>query len=288
MNKYFNSRRFGLLCKNEVLSNYKSWGLYFITIVGSYTVLAMLITAYNKFTGQGVHGYDPNTLNYLFPGFLFIGGYIVSSLKFSDINDKFKSSLWFSLPGSTFEKYSVGVIVSSIGYSIFIIVSFIVASAISNIFTRPFFGSGMSIFNPLILGADRYAGVVEYSASTGGVNVMVWVLIYVLTNSIFLVGSIVFRKGAFIKTLLVSSVVQTLLSIILGVIIYFTFRIGITDSWDVRIFESIFKYLESHTDSETFNMFMLKWTLLFLIPISLFFNVVGYFKLEEKEVKGGI
>ncbi len=282
MNKYFNTRRFGLLCKNEVLSNYKSWGLYLITIIGIYTVIAMIITAVNKFT-MGTAGFDPNALNYMFPGFLFIGGYIVSALTFSDINDKFKSSLWFSLPGSTLEKYTVGALISSIGYGIFIIAAFVLASSVSVIFTQPLFGSSMAIFNVRLF---------VYDSVNVGPNALLLILIYILTHSMFLVGSIVFRKGAFIKTVLVYSVVQTILSIIIAFIGLLVLKSGISESWDTRMFTKIIELFDEssavYSDGYTFGYYMAKWTLIFGIPFSLFFNVVGYFKLAEKEVKGGI
>lgn len=278
MNNYFNTRRFGLLCKNEVLSNYKSWGLYLITIVGIYTVIAMIITAVNRFAPVPV-GYDPNSLNYMFPGFLFIGGYIVSSLTFSDINDKFKSSLWFSLPGSTLEKYTVGALISSIGYGAFIIAAFVLASSISIIFTQPLFGSSMAIFSVKLF---------VYDSTSVGPNALFLVLVYILTHSMFLVGSIVFRKGALIKTVLVYSIVQTVLSIIFAFIGLLVLKSGISEGWDIRIFLGIEEYFETHAGFDTWKSLMTRWTLIIGIPFSLFFNVVGYFKLAEKEVKGGI
>lgn len=278
MNNYFNTRRFGLLCKNEVLSNYKSWGVYLITIIGIYTVIAMIITAFNKFA-MGSAGFNPNSLNYMFPGFLFIGGYIVSSLTFSDINDKLKSSLWFSLPGSTLEKYTVGVLVSSIGYGAFIIIAFVLASSVSVIFTQPLFGYSMAIFSVKLF---------VYDSMSIGPNALFLILVYILTHSIFLVGSIVFKKGSFIKTVLVFSVVQTVLYVIFAFIGIFVLKSGISENWDVRIFMGIHEYFDAHVEFNSWINLMTKWTLIIGLPFSLFFNVVGYFKLAEKEVKGGI
>lgn len=278
MNRYFNLKRFGLLCKNEILSKYKSWSIYFVTIMGIYIAISFIIAAANRYTGLV---YDPNSLNYMFPGFLFLGGYIVSSLIFLDINDKFKSSLWFSIPGSTLEKYLVGVVVSSIGYSIFLILAFTAASLFSKLVTMPFFGTGMAVFNPFTLGAIHEIGFT-------GLNMFLFIQIYILTHSIFLVGSIVFRKGAFIKTILVISVVQTILSIIIGLIVFFVIKSGISVSWDVRVFQSVQKFLEYNIYQNTAVSIIYRLVFILGLIFSLFFNIVGYFKLSEKEVKGGI
>ncbi len=287
MNNYFDKRRFGLLCKNEVFSNYKMWSIYFVTIVGIYVGLAILMSILFKLFPTKTD-FDPYSLNNMFKGFLFIGGYILTSLTFSDINNKLSSSLWFSIPGSTFEKYLVGALISSIGYSIFLILAFIIASIISSLLSFLIVGYGIEIFNPFIVGSSIDNGVREYLSSNFGLNIFVFIWIYILTNSLFLVGSIVFRKAAFIKTILATSVIQFIIFMIIGLIVVFIIKSGIYQSWDVRIFNGLNGYLEYHTDPNTFTGFMFKWVSILGIPFSIFFNVVGYLKLAEKEVKGGI
>lgn len=277
MDKYFNNRRFSLLCKNEVVSNYKSWGIYFVTIIGVYLFFSFISVATNRYTP---YGYDPNSMNYMFPGFLFLGGYIVSSLTFSDINDKFKSSLWFSLPGSTLEKYLVGVLISSIGYALFLITAFVIASIFSKTVTTLIFGTGVAVFNPFTLGVGPDVEGTEY--------MFIIILSYMLTNALFIVGSIVFQSAAFIKTILAGFIIQSIFSIFFFIIFSITVKLGVIEQWDIRIFESIVKYFEYHTDPKSLTSFILKVTLIPGVIFSLFFNVVGYFKLAEKEVKGGI
>ncbi|MGL1893947.1 MAG: hypothetical protein OCD02_20075 [Spirochaetaceae bacterium] len=287
MNNYFNKRRFGLLSKNEVISNYKMWSIYLFTIVGIYVGIALLMAIlFRLFPGNAE--FDPYTLNYMFPGFLFIGGYILTSLTFSEINNKFTSSLWFSVPGSTLEKYMVGAIVSTIGYVVFLIAAFFVSSVISSILTKLIMGFGVEIFNPFTFGTIVDSGVSEYSSDSFGVNLFVLILIYIFTQPMFLVGSIVFKKAAFIKTLLASSVIQTIISFIIGILVIIIIKTGLYENWDMRTFDWVEPYFEQYINADTISPFMFKWVTIIGLPFSLFFNVVGYLKLAEKEVKGGI
>jgi hypothetical protein len=52
MDKYFNSRRFGLIVRNEVVSDYKSWLTYFITVISVYTGLSIIEGITYKITGN--------------------------------------------------------------------------------------------------------------------------------------------------------------------------------------------------------------------------------------------
>lgn len=276
MNNFFNPRRFGLLIKNEIFSDYKTWLTYLITIVGVYTGIAILMGVAGKVSG-GFYNYDLNVLNYsMFPGFLFLGGYIASSLAYSDANDKFKSSIWFSLPGSALEKYSVGILISGIGYVVFVILAFVLASTISNIFTRPIFGYGLAVFNPFTLTIDESMNFP-----------MGWLLlIYLLSHSMFLVGSITFKKAAFIKTVLVAFAVQIALSTILSLIGWIIIKTGLAYNWDLRVIENFFR--AGLKDGDEIFRFYIRVSVVIGVILSLFFNTVGYFKLREKEVKGGI
>ncbi len=277
MNKFFKFPRFSLILKNEAVSGYKTWAVYLLAIVGFYTVASLLVAFINNVNYGSIQRYNKDSINNLFSGFLFVGGYIISSSQFSDINDKFKSSLWISLPGSSLEKYLVGVLISSVGYVLFLILSFTVASLLSIVITKPIFGTSVAVFNLFTMAG----GIKNYPVG------IIIVGVYIFTQPLFLVGSIVFRKGAFIKTVLVSSVLQTTMSIVFALLSYIIVKIGITDNWDIRILESITKYLESVTPA---TEFIVGFRLLCIIgiPVALFFNVVGYLKLTEKEVKGGI
>lgn len=270
MNNFFNVRRFMLLVRNDVLSDYKSWLIYLITIVGIYTGISLIEGLQFKFTGNPP---NPDNLNYLFPGFLFLGGFIATSQVFADVNDKFKSSLWFSLPGSALEKYSVGIVVAGFGYVVFVIVSFFIASVVSNIFTRPIFGMGLNVFNPFTL----------TFGNAGGISTWWLCLYYLLTHSIFMVGSISFKKAAFIKTVLVAFAVQLVYSVIFGFIGFVVNRTGIAKGWDLDIIFDLVRF-DFHNAKTAF----LTSSILICLVLSIFFNVVGYLKLREKEVKGGV
>ncbi len=265
MDKYFNSRRFGLIIKNEVVSDYKSWFTYFITVICVYTGISIIEGITYKFSGS-IPGSE--NLFGLFYGFLFLGGFIATAQVFSDTNDKFESALWFTLPGSALEKYITSVLISGVGYIVFICVAFFSASVVSNIFTQIIFGFSKAFFNPFTTNA------------IGAVT-----LYYLLTHSIFILGSIVFKKAAFIKTVLAAGVIQLSIFVILAAIGWFLGKIGFFDysNWDLNFSDFAF-----FSNIENPGKFFMNLSYLILALLSLFINIVGYFKLREKEVSGGV
>ncbi len=292
MNKYINNKRLGLLFKYEILSNYKSWLVFPLTIVGIHIIYAISIIIINP-VNPGIARYSNNGLGNLFNLFLFIGGYVVSAKTFTDINDKYKSSLWFSLPGSSLEKYLVGAILSGIGFSILLMLSFVTGSFVLKLMTAPIFNdfwSSSMLFNPFTFGNIQGGHETEFLAglSNGGINPIILVLIYNLTHSVFVLGSIIFKKSAFIKTILATSIVQLIWSLAIIGLLYITSKFNLEDKWDIRHFTRIVEYLNIQPYLGTLTQFMTRMTLIFGLPVSLFFNVVGYLKLSEKEVKGGV
>lgn len=265
MYNYFSFKRFLLILRNDIISDYKSWLIYLLTIVGVYTGISLIEGAVYKFSGDMA---EPNNLNYLFPGFLFLGGYIATSMTFEDVQDKFKSNLYLTLPGSTLEKYGSGVLISGIGYTVFLIMGFVLASIVSNAFTRPLFGMGLAIFNPFTLSFG------------GGISVWTLCLWYLLSFSMFLVGSIAFKKAAFIKTVLAFFVVQLALSLIFTALGYLFFFNGDLINID---FYRLVNFDKTAMETSFYHLFI--WL---GVALSLFFNIVAYLKLREKEVKGGI
>lgn len=269
--KMFNIKRFAILYRNEVISNYKKWLIFLVTIIGIYTLIAIINGIAYKYAELPFNG---NKMNNMFPFFLFLGGYIATSFIFADINNKLKNSLWFSIPGTTLEKYLVGLVGSSVGFVVFLIISFIFASLISSLLTLPLFGIRCNVFNPLKLSMG--SGTIEIK--------FMWIsLIYILTQSVFIVGSITFKNAAFIKTVLVSVGILILYSILTGIIIKIVSSTGTLDSLDVRIFLNFFEKPYPEIKSIFIRMIVFS-----NILFSIFFNCVGYLKLVEKEVKGGI
>lgn len=269
--KLFNFNRFILLYRNEIVSNYRKWIVFLATIVGVYSLAAIIYGTAHKY---GLVSFNTNLLNNFFTLFLFIVGYVASSFVFSDINNKLKNSLWFSLPGTTLEKYIVGLLSSSLGFVLFFILAFILASLVSAIITIPLFDIRCDIFNPFRL----TVGSREIKVS------ILWIsLIYILTQSIFLVGSIAFKNAAFIKTLLVGVGILIIYSILMSIVISLFTNHGSLGNMDIRIITRILEKPQSELKALLLRSIVISNSCVFA-----YFNIVGYLKLKEKEVKSGV
>jgi len=122
----------------------------------------------------------------LYSVLLILGGFIVSSLAFADLHDERKGMFYLSLPGSLLEKYLSKLIQTSILWAIGATLVYFVASLI---------GAGLS---ELIFGGS-HGGYLPLSSEDLSI---VWG--YLVAQSIFLFGSIYFKKSAFLKTVLVA------------------------------------------------------------------------------------
>lgn len=267
----FNFKRFALLYRNEILSSYRKWIIFLATIIGIYTLTAIIYGTADKY---GLVHFNSNLINNFFTLFLFIVGYISTSFVFSDINNKLKNSLWFSLPGTTLEKFLVGMLGSSFGFVLFFIMAFILASLISAVITVPLFDLRCDVFNPFRL----TVGSREIKVS------ILWIsLIYILTQSVFLVGSITFKSAAFIKTTLVAVGILIIYLIIMSIVISLFSTYGTLGNMDIRIITNILGKPQIELRTLLLRILVISNSCVFI-----FFNIVGYLKLKEKEVKGGI
>lgn len=265
----FNLKRFGMLLRNQAVSNYKSWSIFLITILGFYILISMIMGLLNKYLGIT---YSSDGLNRTYVGFLFIGGYINSSLAFADTNNKLKSSIWLSIPGSTLEKYLVGLLLSSVGYTLFLTLGFVISSILSMALFETIFSIEHKVFNAFNI--DLGIGLID-------ISVFQLSIIYILTQSIFLAGSIKFRSAPFIKTILTLAALNFFYTITFAIVLNLTTKSGLLDNTDIRIFTNLF--INDSSGLAIKDIFIIIAT-----GLTIFFNILGFQLLKEKEVKGGV
>lgn len=192
LSNYFNPSRFWLLLKMELIRSRKG---FLITFVVTFGLLFTGFILENIFSSSKV--FDSHSGSYTF--FLLIGGFILSSLAFSDLGNPLRRYSYLALPASTFEKFMSMWILTCFGWIFMFTVTFIIYALIANSAGHFFFRDvTFRAFNPL----DK-ATVIAIGY-------------YIIFQAIFLVGAVHFRGFVFPKTIFV----LMLFGMICGLIFY--------------------------------------------------------------------
>jgi hypothetical protein len=251
-NSFFDINRLKYLLIRQLSINYKTFLIATVAVIG----FMMLI-------GTKILLLDSKSLNVgdIFGIFLpafFIGGFIFTSIIFSELNSPHRGYLYLTLPASAFEKLLSMWLITSIFYVIFggIIVYFInlYYVFIATIFTS----KSIEIINLFSLDVLEAFGM------------------YLVFNSIFLLGAIYFRRINLFKTLLAGFVLITILSIYIGLLGKILFNHFAVESHDLnRTFELKFTFENQIVPIAKF---------LFWFALAPFFLTVSYFRLKERQV----
>lgn len=198
----FSIRRLGLLLRRDFSAGYKSV-IIAMAAVGGFVILVSVLSALARELGP-IH-------EQMYVPLLFLGGYIVTSLIFKELHLNGQSVFYLTLPGSSLEKYLSKLLVTSVGYAFGSLFFYTAASSAVEGINRLIFGYGHPFFNPF----ER--------------NTMIVIAVYLVTQAVFLVGSVYFRKLAFIKTnlyLWLYGIVVVILVAVIGWIIFRDFGVG--------------------------------------------------------------
>ena len=192
-----------LLFRKELHESRKSLLVYLLTIF-----LVLLVQEMIGEISAQMSGFQYVTSGYgnLFPGFLLLGGFIVTGLLFAqDMFSRIGQHNWLMLPATALEKFLAKALASAFFYPIALTGVFIISSLVIEGLTALLFGSPFDIFNP-------------FDASTG-----LMLLHYLVIQSVFLLGATLFRKVHFVKTVLSAASIAVILSIIGGVFMRIVF-----------------------------------------------------------------
>jgi hypothetical protein len=181
-NGIFDGRRFGRLVLRELAGSYRGL-LIAMAAVGGALIIVSALASLGHAAGAGGGGISGLHL-WFFRNMLFLGGFILTSMAFRELRLGGGGIFYFTLPGSLLEKLLAKLLLTSLGYALGCAVFLAAAAAVSQLLTVVLFGSGSGFFNPLDPVVLRMGAV------------------YLVTQSVFLLGSIWFRKLAFLKTVL--------------------------------------------------------------------------------------
>ena len=204
MNQFFSFKRFTLLVLKHWADNKKRYGLAILALIGLLTIrfLFHILIADDNDSFNDV---QPTTFFFS----LFVVGTFYASQYFRDLGSKAKAGNFLSVPASTFEK-----LLCSLVYSVLLFTA---------VFTAAFY-----LVNILMLALSNEIFAEDRMQKSGIINVFKigffilredlrinGLLFFMAIQSVFLFGSVYFKRYSFLKT------------IISGFIIYF-FLFGLT------------------------------------------------------------
>ncbi len=259
---FFNPRRFLLLLRRDFSNGYRSVLIAMAAVSG----FIILISALSALQGQ-----NGKFHTVIFTQLLFIGGYIVSSLAFKELHQPDRSYFYCTLPGSLVEKFSSKLLVTSLGYALGTLIFCTIVGAASEGINRLIFGHGHYFFNPLDM------------------NILLIVAVYLVTQSVFLTGSVYFRKLAFLKTTLIVNGAAIAFGLIIALTFYLIFREHIHPGGLAPRIQAILNEL-GHTGRMEAELGSFVSTFLSLIKILFWYVLapvcwlISYFRLSETEV----
>lgn len=202
----------------------------------------------------------------VYPIMLVLLGYIVSSFSFQEIHDSRAGIYELTSPGSILEKYVARILLTSVGWTLAVTVAYMLMTLV---------GAGLST---LVIGHSHGIFVPNSRA--------IWEIIgaYLVSQSIFVFGSIFFKKSAFLKTILMAvafAIVFAIFFAIAGRVIYWgEFARILPSEAEINALIEAFGPTDLAVMERVARVFdYLNWT---LVPV--FFWLAGYVRLRETEV----
>jgi hypothetical protein len=196
-NNFFTLKRLMLLLRRQVFSSGKSLLIAFAGVSGFLLILSLLVAYFNPAALSGL------TSTYF--TVMFIGGYIFTSNIFNEMHTPQKAYSYLTLPVSTTERLASAWILT--GW-LFPLVSLLLMSLIVLL---------ANLIMNMTVDLAPFQGV--FSAAG-----MKAVKVYIVTQSLFLLGAAYFRKNNFLKTLLALFLVSLAINIYMGLTGWLLFR----------------------------------------------------------------
>ncbi len=208
----------------------------------------------------------------LFANLLFIGGFIVTSGAFKEMHRKETVQNFLLLPASNFEKFFSRLLLTTIGYVLFAVISITLVSCFAEWINTLIFKRHNSYFNPLEIRVWQFAAH------------------YIVLQSIFFLGAAYFRKYNLMKTINVIFLFLILVSILGAIftrIVYFNLFEGIFSLKDSNPYIHVQWDMLPTAMGNTTHYINIVRIIYWLIPAPLFWTIT-FFRIKEAEVKNAV
>ncbi len=228
-------------------------------LIGFGAVSGVLVFILSMTLLFGHRGLDNNVyFGTIIPTF-FIMGYVFTSNIFSELRTPQRGYLFLMLPASILEKLLVPWLISSVLFVLASVAMIFLINILLLVISLIFLGNPVTIFNPCAL------------------PVLKMYAIYLVTQPIFVLGSVYFRRYNFLKTVLSLFV----FILILGIYVTLAGKLIINHNFQGIHFED---GVPQHLEHFFTSVFFPAVKILFWGCIAPFFLIVSYFRLKEREV----
>jgi len=261
-NKQFSGKRIVWLLRNDLLSSVKIFLITAGTVIG--ILLIVNIASAHTY-------YEWNFHSVFYPVTFLICGLITTSTVFRNMHKMNRGYQYLTLPASTAEKFLEKLILTTVGFTIFITAGYFIFSLLSAGLTTWFFGISHGIFNP-------FSGEALY-----------YMALYIVMSSVIFFGAAYFRKLSIMKTLLSLfglAFVFAVIALIAARLIFWKYFVGM--GFFVSIDDSFFNAIALSSRYQTLlsfsNGLSIFIRILFWAVMPLFFWFLGFLRIREKEV----
>ena len=213
---------------------------------------------------------------------ILIAGVFYASRFFKEIHHSGNGVAYFMIPATQLEKLTVAIVMTTLYYFAMMMIVYVIGNLagtfLNNMLADMDFlrsGSNMTFFNHSSLRWIIFEEVLKLQNvfSVFGVEYIQWIVLifiaFLIHQSLFLFGSIYFKKNQAFKTF--------------AVIILFYLLLGILMEIEVKLILGDFKSLAG-IDLELWNRMVVTTVKIFYSLLSPFCWLVSYFRLTEKQI----
>ncbi len=247
-----NFRRLFLLIRRQLLSQANSWLVSFAAVAGTLLIISLLVAVLQPTSLPA--------LTALYFTILFLGGYIFTSNIFGEMHHSGRSYQYLTLPVSTTERLLSAWLITALLFPLIGLISMALIILLANLvmdFTldvTPF----QSIFNTTSIKIVR---------------------IYIITQSVFLLGAAYFKSFHFLKTLLALFLISMVVWVATAITAFALFN-PLGDNGGVQIAPNELPELEQFI----VNYFPRVARIMFYYVTVPFFLVTTWFSIKERQV----
>ena len=246
---FFHPGRFYYFLRRQAMLDSKSWLVELSSFAGLLlvvTILQWIQFSYNYATFEGF-----GLLIYV------VGGLILTSRSFDEIRQPSKALLYMNYPASVFEKLATIWLTRGIVYSVVVYLLILLMSIVCGSLSASIVGAEWQVFNPFETDNLKTVG-----------HFLVW-------QSIFLFGAVYFKNNNFLKTVLGIVGISLFLSLFTGLSFYALIYLQNPESQQF--------ILSGGNVNTGIGGFMDNISLGLYVALGLFFLLVAYFHLKERE-----
>lgn len=270
----FSWSRFLLVCKKDMMENWKSMVLRFIMV---YALMASVVCFICYWDCDGIMAGYKSILTtqpkeYVLTGlFVFAGMSLVfSSFMMENMQSKTKRISYLMSPSSIFEKFIERFLLVVVVYPLFFVFAFKLADLSRYFIFSIFYPS----YNFSLVGFDAFYGVSGIALFNNLLDLACATSVYLFVQSLFILASTLWYRKVAVKTVACLVALYMIFFIVDGTLIHLLFKSGINDFYSALRF--VMEFADDHM-WEKIN------TVIYLV-LTLFVWVLSYFRFKESEI----